>query len=156
MRCMAVLDTKVPPPLVMLVSASLGWLAARIWPAARFDLPGRWLWIGALVATGVLVAGAGIREFRRASTTVNPLAPERASALVAGGVFRFTRNPMYLGMAMCLIGFALWLGNAAALTAVPAFTLYISRFQIAPEERALAARFGAQFDAYRARVRRWL
>jgi protein-S-isoprenylcysteine O-methyltransferase Ste14 len=76
--------------------------------------------------------------------------------MVTSGVYRHTRNPMYLGM-LCLLGaWAAWLGNAAALLGLPAFVAYMNRFQIAPEERALAQRFGAAFDAYAARVRRWL
>jgi protein-S-isoprenylcysteine O-methyltransferase Ste14 len=72
------------------------------------------------------------------------------------GVYRWTRNPMYLGMAVLLLAWGLWLANGAALAVISLFVAYLNRFQIAPEERALQARFGDEFTAYRARVRRWL
>jgi protein-S-isoprenylcysteine O-methyltransferase Ste14 len=109
----------------------------------------------------VLLGGAGIViaaiiSFRRALTTVNPLVPERASALIVSGVYRLSRNPMYLGMALILFGWAILLANALALTLVPVFVAWIDRFQIAPEEEALALRFGADFAAYKASTRRWV
>jgi len=87
---------------------------------------------------------------------VNPLKPDSASALVVAGIYRWTRNPMYLGMATVLAAWGLYLANIGALAGVALFVAYMNRFQIAPEERALEARFGADFAAYRGRVRRWL
>jgi protein-S-isoprenylcysteine O-methyltransferase Ste14 len=89
-------------------------------------------------------------------TTTNPLKPANASALVVRGIYRVTRNPMYLGLAALLAAWAIYLSSLAALAVLPLFVLYINRFQIAPEERALRSRFGAEFEAYRARVRRWI
>ena len=105
---------------------------------------------------GVVLDLVALAHFLRAKTTVNPLRPDAASALVIAGVFRFTRNPMYLGMAILLAAWAIYLANIAALAVLPLFVLYMNRFQIAPEERALEARFGAEYSRYRARVRRWL
>ena len=84
------------------------------------------------------------------------MTPESSSALVSGGVYRFTRNPMYLAMLCVLIGWALVVSNVAALVMLPLFVAYLNRFQIRPEERALHARFGAEFERYRDSVRRWL
>jgi protein-S-isoprenylcysteine O-methyltransferase Ste14 len=108
-----------------------------------------------LVLCGGAVALAGVLAFRRARTTVNPLRPDSASQLVVAGIYRHTRNPMYLGMALWLLAWGLWLDVPPALLGVPAFVLYLNRFQIAPEERALQALFGADFAGYCARVRRW-
>jgi protein-S-isoprenylcysteine O-methyltransferase Ste14 len=99
---------------------------------------------------------AGIREFRVARTTVNPLQPGQATSMVTSGIYRFTRNPMYLGMMLLLVAWSAWLGNALALLLAALFVLYIGRFQIAPEERMLSRLFGPDFDAYRGQVRRWL
>jgi protein-S-isoprenylcysteine O-methyltransferase Ste14 len=99
---------------------------------------------------------AGIISFRRAQTTINPLKPAAATALVTSGVFRYTRNPMYLGMLIVLLGWAVFLSASAALVGVLAFAAYIQRFQIRPEERALAALFGKTFTDYQSTVRRWL
>ncbi|MEB0160908.1 isoprenylcysteine carboxylmethyltransferase family protein, partial [Pseudomonas sp. AH2 (2023)] len=91
----------------------------------------------------------------RSRTTVNPLRPDKAAALVSGGVYRVTRNPMYVGMMLLLVAWAVYLDSAWVLAGPVAFVAYITRFQIAPEERVLRAKF-ADFDAYAARVRRWL
>ena len=72
------------------------------------------------------------------------------------GLYRVTRNPMYLGMLLVLFGWAVFLSNLAALLIAPLFALYITRFQIIPEERVLAEKFGAAFMAYQSQVRRWL
>lgn len=93
--------------------------------------------------------------FGRRGTTVNPLHPERSSHLVVEGAYGWTRNPMYLGQAAVLLGWALWLGQPWALAGVAAYALWIDRLQIPAEEQALRDRFGADYDAYRLRVRRW-
>ena len=132
------------------------WFVAAWTPAFSFELPARVIVAVAFACAGALVTVSGLIEFRRARTTVNPLKPDTSSALVTRGVYGVTRNPMYIGLAIMLVGWAVFLANAAALIGVVGFTWYIDRFQIAPEERALAALFGAEFESYRRDVRRWL
>ena len=132
------------------------WLASLV--VAPLELP-KSLRMGAaisLAVIGLCFDLAGLFHFIRARTTINPLKPASASALVSAGVYRFTRNPMYLGLLLILLGWAAFLSSVAALLIAPLFVFYINRFQIVPEERILAARFGAEFAAYKARVRRWL
>ena len=95
-------------------------------------------------------------SFRRARTTVNPLQPTKASTLVATGIYRVSRNPMYLGFLVCLLGWAILLSNPIAFLLPPQFVLGMNRWQIVPEEQALALRFGPEFAAYKIRARRWL
>ncbi len=109
-----------------------------------------------LAASGIAVSVSGIWSFWRARTTVNPHRPEAASSLVATGIYHFTRNPMYLGLFLVLAGWAAHLANAAALAGPLLFALYVTRFQILPEERALTTKFGPKFDAYKRRTRRWI
>lgn len=109
-----------------------------------------------LAAIGVAVALSGVLAFRRAQTTVNPLKPETSAALVSTGVYSFTRNPMYLGMVLGLFAWAVYLSSVWSLLGPVVFALYITRFQIIPEERVLDRLFGASFAAYKRRVRRWL
>jgi protein-S-isoprenylcysteine O-methyltransferase Ste14 len=109
-----------------------------------------------LGAIGIAVAIGGVRSFQRARTTVSPLKPQSSTALVSTGVYSFTRNPMYLGMGLALCAWAVYLSSLAALLGPVFFVLYITRFQIVPEERVLDQLFGAPFAAYRKRVRRWL
>lgn len=109
-----------------------------------------------LALVGVAIALSGVISFRRAQTTVNPLKPETSTALVTTGIYRITRNPMYLGMLAVLLAWAAYLSSAWALLGPVAFALYITRFQIIPEERALRSLFGTTFVAYTQRTRRWL
>ncbi|MBL0931493.1 MAG: isoprenylcysteine carboxylmethyltransferase family protein [Alphaproteobacteria bacterium] len=148
----AFLETRVPPLLLLGLLLLLAWGAG----GPRFELPGR-----AVLGLAAMAAGLGLKivaalAFRARGTTVNPISPERSAALVVDGLYRVTRNPMYLGSALILAGWALHLGAWVAVLTVPFFVLYMNRFQIGPEERALSALFGADYDAYRARVRRWI
>lgn len=153
---MRVLELKIPPGVVaLIVGAAMGG-AARLRPALGMRLPGL-IWVAAALAVaGVGVIALAIIEFRRAKTTFNPMRPEGSAALVTSGVYRWTRNPMYVGALLLLSAWALVLGNSLALLGLPVFFVYITRYQIIPEERVLAARFGADYIAYLSRVRRWL
>jgi protein-S-isoprenylcysteine O-methyltransferase Ste14 len=131
------------------------WLVSRAAPSLQFDVPGHNQVAVVLVAAGFLIGILGVATFRRAKTTVDPTKP-RASSLVTWGVYAVSRNPMYLGGLIMLLGWALFLSNALAFLFLPAYILYINRFQIAPEERALTSLFGATYAAYQVRARRWL
>ena len=154
------LEHRIPPPLIDAACALLMWALARTLPQVQLWPPGGSAGVVgaalALAALGGAVALAGTLEFRRAHTTVNPLAPRRASTLVTRGIYRVTRNPMYLGMLGVLAGWAVWLGNIAAWLGLPLSMALLTVLQIRPEERILAERFGAEFERYAARVRRWL
>jgi protein-S-isoprenylcysteine O-methyltransferase Ste14 len=140
----------------MLLAAALMWSLHRWWPlASLLSVP--WNRIALLpTAAGILIAAAAITQFRRSQTTLNPIEPSRASHLVTAGIFGFTRNPMYLGLLLLLIGWALWLGTASPWFVPPLFAILIYAAQIAPEERALAALFGDAYGAYRQKVGRWI
>ncbi len=148
---------------MLLACATLAWMLSRAAPAATALPASTILAASALTAAGIAVIAAGLAlnlvpklAFRRAGTTVNPMAPERSTQLIVHGLHRWSRNPMYLGHAVLLVGVALLLRNAAALVPALLYVAYISRFQIVPEERALCARFGQPYADYCARVRRWL
>lgn len=150
------LDLKIPPVIVGLVTAGLMWLVAWAMPGYGFDIPQRQLVAQVFAAAGFVVAAWGVVAFRRAGTTVNPMKPESSSSLVVTGIYAFTRNPMYLGALLILLAWAIDLTHPAAFLVLPLFVLYTNRFQIQPEERALASRFGSAFTAYASRVRRWI
>ena len=150
------LELKIPPPLILVLIALGMWGLSRVMPVvAVTGNVHRWAAV-LLVLLGAAFSVAGVLAFRRAQTTVNPLRPETSAVLVTGGVYRLTRNPMYAGMLLVLVGWAIWLHSGWALVGPLAFGLYITRFQIAPEERALQRIFGQQFASYCLRVRRWL
>ena len=150
------LELKVPPlALFGACVAIVVTIALRV-AATGLDLPGL-RWSGAVVLlAGVFIAVSGVVQFRRAGTTVNPMSPDRARAVVRDGVYRLSRNPMYLGMAAALIGLSLLLGSWAGLPVAAGFCAYLSRFQILPEERMLLASFGEPYARYMDEVRRWL
>jgi len=150
------LELKVPPPALALLLALFMWLVSSF--VAPLEVPFRWR-VGATLALALVGLGfsvAGVAAFRRARTTINPTKPATASALVSGGVYRLTRNPMYLGLFLLLLALAVLPSNPVALLLVPVFVLYINRFQITPEECALSSLFGGEYAAYKERVRRWL
>jgi len=129
---------------------------AHLTPAARVHIPAGTVVALALAGAGAMLSFAGVVAFRQRRTTVNPFTPEQASSLVATGIYRFSRNPMYLGFLLALAGCSVYLANLAAALLLPAFVAYMNRFQIQPEERALSERFGPQFANYAKAVRRWL
>jgi len=141
---------------VTLLVASLMWIASAAVPAWRLEVPGRELATLALVLLAGAVGLAGLRAFRLARTTSNPLRPDRASSLVTAGIYRHTRNPMYVALAIALLAWVVWLGHALALAGVAAFVGWMNRFQVAAEERALHALFGEEFERYCREVPRWL
>jgi protein-S-isoprenylcysteine O-methyltransferase Ste14 len=152
---MSSLESRVPPPVVVLVMAVLMWLIAQATPLLHFDVAAhKWL-AGLLVSVGFVTGMSGVMTFVNAKTTVDPMKP-CASSMVTWGVYALSRNPMYLGGLIMLLGWAVFLSNALAFSLLPAYVLYINRFQIAPEERALTALFGQSYAAYQVRVRRWL
>ena len=151
-----VLENRILPPVVAAVVAVSMWVMSGLSTTWVGD---RRLSIGvALVfsTAGLVVVALAVFGLRRARKTISPRRPEQASSLVAAGVYRHTRNPMYLGFAAMLLALAAHLASPLTLLGSAAFALFIDRFQIGPEERALSARFGAEFQAERNRVRRWL
>jgi len=150
------LEAKVPPPLVALTGALIIWGISRLAPQLAMPSGLRVAMSLAMVVVGVAFSAAGILSFRRAQTTANPTRPEEASSLVSTGIYQLTRNPMYFGLLLVLLAWAVFLSSAWALLGVAGFVLYMSRFQIAPEERALSRLFGSDYASYKARVRRWL
>lgn len=150
------MQPRIPPPLLMLLAAILMWGLHRWWPIAAL-LAAPWNRIAALpMAMGLVIAAAAVTKFRQSGTTLNPMEPGKASHLVTDGIFRLSRNPMYLGLSLLLIGWALWLGTAGPWLVPPVFVTFIYLAQILPEELALESRFGAGYLEYRRTVARWV
>jgi protein-S-isoprenylcysteine O-methyltransferase Ste14 len=150
------LALKIPPGALVLIVGALMWMASSATPILDFYLPGRSLWSWSLAILGAITCLSGVISFRRSRTTVNPMKPTSASSLVVSGIYKYTRNPMYLGFFLVLLGWAAFLSNLSALALVPAFPMYLNHFQIRPEERALASLFPHEYPSYKAKVRRWI
>lgn len=153
---MTFLENRVPPPIVMLAFGLIAWLLkSGFETTAEPGIAIKWL-AGLCILAGIVIAALAGKEFKNVGTTVNPLAPDQASTLVTTGVFKRTRNPMYLGMLLILFAWCFFLSSPLAFIVLPFFVLYITRFQIGPEEEAMKKRFGEQYEAYCEEVARWV
>jgi protein-S-isoprenylcysteine O-methyltransferase Ste14 len=140
----------------MLTAALVMWALDRFVPLVHWITP-PWNRLAAVFGVaGVAISAAAVARFLQRKTTLNPAVPAKTSILVTEGVFRISRNPMYLGLVLLLIGWALWLGSVTPWLVVPLFGIGVTVAQIVPEERALAERFGESYVAYRRRVARWI
>lgn len=153
---MALLEKRIPPLALTLVAGAGIWALSAFVPGT--DLPG-WLRLPVsvfLLVVGIAVCVAGVVEFRRSQTTVDPRKPESSSSLVCSGIYSVTRNPMYVGFTLVLLALTVFLASPWSLLIVMAFVLYLDRYQIRPEEQALVQIFGAEYTEYQSRVRRWI
>ncbi len=147
---------RLPPPFIYLGALLCGLAAGRFVALSYFGID-RWL----LVATGALLCAAGAVMmlaaaglFRRLGTNIPPSRP--TTLIATTGPYRWTRNPMYLGMALVYVGIAVGFDGAIALALLPLVLIVIQRQVIAREERYLEAKFGDDYRRYKAEVRRWL
>jgi len=150
------LELKIPPVILVLVTASLMWTLAVAVPSLGFTLLASLLAALVFAAIGVAFALLGVLEFRSAGTTVDPRVPDQSVSLVVRGVYRISRNPMYVGFLLVLIAWGIFLSNLASLALLPVFVVYMNRFQIVPEERHMREKFGEAYRQYEAEVRRWV
>jgi protein-S-isoprenylcysteine O-methyltransferase Ste14 len=145
----------IPPPLLFAAPLLAGWLVNRRCPWPLTAATTIAIGTGVLLITlGAAVALAGVRRFRRAGTTVLPFGG--TSQLVSLGVYRFTRNPMYLGMALGYAGLAVLLNSVWCLLLLPVALVSVHVLAIRPEERYLSKKFGEEYRDYLKRVRRWI
>ena len=153
---MKALELKIPPALLALIFGAGMWAIDQLLPQYKQN----WLWHNTaaqlVFGLAVVLIVAGIISFKMAKTTVDPTHPEKATTIVNTGVYKFTRNPMYLGFLLGLLAFVLNLANPITLIFLPMFLLYMNQFQIKPEERALTALFGESYLQYCKTVRRWI
>jgi len=150
------LNHKIPPPIIGALVAAAMWAISALGPQLSIASGPKHAAVVILVVAGLAFDLLGLLAFRASRTTVNPLKPKRASTLVTSGVYRVSRNPMYVGMGLLLVAWALYLTALLPFAGPVIFVLYITRFQIQPEERALQGIFGEEYITYAAGVRRWL
>ena len=148
------LNTKIPPPIVAILFAVMIFYFSDSF--AYVDLPFKIYISLFFVLLGFFITFSSARNFKKKETTVNPIKPEEASQLVTDGFFKITRNPMYLGMLLFLLGLSIYNGLIVGLVILPLFVGYITFFQIIPEERAMIKIFGEDYKAYMKKVRRWI
>ncbi len=150
------LQLKIPPPIYAISIALIMWLLSRYFPVTQL-ITSPWNNLGiALMVLAGLSDFSSLYLFFKKRTTPNPMKPEFTTGLVTNGLYKFSRNPMYLGLLIILFGFAAYLGNLTPFLVLPAFYIVITEMQIKPEERMLEAKFGEEYLDYKNKVRRWL
>jgi len=152
---MKTLELKIIPPLLAFMIAGFMKLATSILPGFFFENLG-WIAVQIPASIALFLVLSAFYSLKKVKTTANPRMPERTEVLVTSGIFRYTRNPMYLSLLFLLVAWAFWLSNFAAFPFLPVFIVYITRFQIMPEERELSRKFGESYQDYLNCVGRWL
>lgn len=150
------LEQKIPPLVQVLIFATVMFFTHQLYSPIVLSYDFQVIGAIAFICSGFLFALLGVLSFKKHKTTVNPMNTDKVSALVDSGVFRYTRNPMYVGMLFGLIGWAIYLGNPLNIIGCAGFVWYMNKYQITPEEAFLTTLFGDDYLSYRARVRRWL
>ena len=147
---------KIPPVVVFLIALSFIFGIYYLLPGLSFFSPYRQVFSSVFLVMGILLGVLGILAFRSKHTTLDPMHPEKVNQLVTNGIYRYTRNPMYLGMAMILVAGLIRLGNPVGILGLLFFVSYITKFQIKPEEEALRRLIREDYLAYCRQVRRWI
>lgn len=150
------LELKIPPAVItLIISIAMWWIDQYlVFGWASF---GKSLWVSfSFFGIGGMFGLLGLFEFYKSSTSIDPHEPHKASNLVSNGIYSISRNPMYLGLLLILMGYGFYLGNVLVFVMLPLFVGYMNRYQIIPEERAMEEKFGAEYQKYKSEVRRWL
>ena len=148
------METKIPPPLVTLIFGLSIYFSRELFPTIEIKYS---FYVGIfLLLLGFLILISAVRLFRIDQTTVNPLSPKQATKLVTEGIFKFSRNPMYLGMACVLASLAMFFNIIGGIVFIALFSAYITKFQIVPEEKAMLDLFYEDFNQYKQTTRRWI
>jgi len=148
------METKIPPPVVTLIFGFAIYLSRKIFPEIEIQYSSFFGMV--LLLLGFLILISAVKLFRNDKTTVNPLSPEQATKLVTNGIFKLSRNPMYLGMAVILASVAVFFNIIGGIIFMALFCLYITKFQIIPEEKAMKELFAQDFEQYMQATRRWI
>ncbi len=150
------LALKIPPIAIFLITILGILLTGLLIGHTSLSVSVRWGWLIVFMAIGVSIAVLGVKQFRKAQTSFSPINPNKASTIVSSGIFAYTRNPMYLGMACVLVGLIGWFGHWLLIFWAVGFVAYLTQFQIKPEEKVLTEKFGSEYLTYVKRVRRWV
>ncbi|MEX2963674.1 isoprenylcysteine carboxylmethyltransferase family protein [Microbulbifer sp. TYP-18] len=153
---MKYLELKIPPVLLVFLFSVFMWVVSLALPQIDLHRYFKNIVFGLLSAISALIVILGVVSFRRADTTVNPINPGSSSSLVQTGIYKYTRNPMYLGFVLFLVGLSVFLQSIFSMFLIPLFIVYMNVFQIKPEEEALVKLFGEEFTSYQKNVRRWI
>ena len=148
------LETKIPPPIVALIFGFLINYTKDIFP--KLVIKNENIFGTCFILIGLVCFLSAIGLFKKNQTTVTPLNPSSATKLITNGIYKYSRNPMYLGMSLVLAGISIMVNPIGGLAFISLFILYINQFQIEPEEKAMTKLFKNEFSEYKKYVRRWI
>ena len=148
------IKTKFPPPLVALTFGFLINYTKNIFP--KIEVKNEFIFGSFMIISGLIIILSAIILFKKYQTTITPLNPSNATKLITDGIYKFSRNPMYLGLLLVLLGVSIILNPIGGLFLIPLFILYLNFFQIIPEENAMVDLFKDEFLDYKKNVRRWI
>ena len=146
---------KIPPPVYMLIFATFMWLLSQHYPLYKFLFNSQHLGVG-IILLGLTIDLISLIKFLRSKTSINPMKPENSQILVTTGMYKFSRNPMYLGLLLLLTGWSLYMGAVSAMLLLPLFAWVLTKMQIQPEEIILEKLFGQPYVEYKKKVHRWI
>ena len=146
----------IPPPILTLMSAILMLIISKYFNKANFSLNQHNQFALFFLIVALIIIFISIAKFIKIRTTISPLKPNKTSILVDSGIYKYTRNPMYLGLFLILFSLFLYLKNFLSFLVLPLFVIYITKNQILPEEKVLENLFGDQYKKYKNKVRRWI
>ena len=148
------MNNKIPPPIVTLAFGLMIYFSRNIFP----DINNIIFYILSLffIILGPFILISAVRSFKAEQTTINPININNASSLVISGVFKYSRNPMYLGMVFILLALSFRFNLVGGILFTSIFIMYITKFQIIPEEAAMKTIFGEDFNKYKNKTRRWI
>ena len=146
----------IPPPILALMSAILMLIISKYFNKANFSLNQHNQFALFFLIVALIIILISIAKFIKIKTTISPLKPNKTSILVDSGIYKYTRNPMYLGLFLILFSLFLYLKNFLSFLVLPLFVIYITKNQILPEEKVLENLFGDQYKKYKNKVRRWI
>ena len=153
---MKALELKIPPPVYALSLGIMMWLLNQYFPVTHF-IESPWNKVGlAIIVIALVLDSSSLFLFLKQRTTINPMKPSNTDELVTAGLYKITRNPMYVGLLVILFGYAVWLGSLTPFLILPLFYWLITQFQIKPEERILEKKFGQEYLFYKSKAKRWL
>ena len=148
------IKTKFPPPLVALTFGFLINYTKNIFP--KIEVKNEFIFGSFMIISGLIIILSAITLFKKYQTTITPLNPSNATKLITDGIYKFSRNPMYLGLLLVLLGISIILNPTGGFILIPLFILYLNLFQIIPEENAMVDLFKDEFLDYKKNVRRWI
>ena len=148
------IKTKFPPPLVALTFGFLINYTKNIFP--KIEIKNEIIFGSFMIISGLIIILSAIILFKKYQTTITPLNPSNATKLITDGIYKFSRNPMYLGLLLVLLGISIIINLTGGFFLIPLFILYLNLFQIIPEENAMVDLFKDEFLEYKKNVRRWI